>query len=154
VPLWQRVPLFLLTAGFLGFVAASLGKAIMHGQHVSIVPLAVFVLFPVLLCHRLTGLSYRIGGQEMVIRNYFRTRHVPVSQIEGLDIGRASAGSALTVRVLTDGGPVPIDVISVLRPAVPWPAARHMARLEQQRRALADWIALANSQADPGTRTG
>ncbi len=153
VPLWQRVPVFLMTAGLLWVMAGPTVKAIMHGQHVSITPPSVFfVLFTVVLCYRLTGLSYRARGQEFLIRNYFRTRHVRVAQIQGLDIGRASGGSQLTVRVLTSAGAVPIDVISVLRFTVPWPTAGHITSLEQHRRELADWIAMAKTQADPSRR--
>jgi hypothetical protein len=155
VPLWQRVPAFLITAWLLWMMTGPSVRAIMHGRHVSVAPPGVlFVLFTVVFCYRLTGLSYRARGQELLIRNYFRTRHVPVSQIEGLDIGRASGGSLPTVRILTGTGPVPIDVISVLKYTVPWPTAGHMARLDQHRSVLAEWIALAKTQADPGGRTG
>lgn len=155
MPFWQRVPAFLGTAVLLWIVAGPAVKAIMGGQHVSITPLPVFfVLFTVVLCYRLTGVSYRARGQELVIRNYFRTRHVPVTQIEGLDIGRASGGSLRTVRVLTGAGAVPIDVISVLQFTVPWPTAGHLARLEQHRHELSGWIAAAKAQSDPGTRAG
>lgn len=155
VPFWQRVPVFLMTAWLLWVMAGPVVKAIMHGQHVSITPPSVFLaLFAVVLCYRLTGVSYRARGQELLIRNYLRTRHVPVALIEGLDIGRASGGSLPTVRVLTGAGAVPIDVISVLRFTGPWPTASHMARLEQHRRELAGWIAMAKTQADPGRRSG
>jgi hypothetical protein len=151
MPFWQRVPAFLGTAVLLWIVAGPVVKAIMHGQHVSITPLPVFfVLFTVVLCYRLTGVSYRARGQELVIRNYFRTRHVPVSQVEGVDIGRASGGSLRTVRVLTSAGAVPIDVISVLQFTVPWPTAGHLARLEQHRDELGGWIARAKTQAGAG----
>jgi Bacterial PH domain len=155
VPVWQRVPMVLVTAVMLWFVAGPPAIAIIHGQHVSIAPPSlIFVLVPLFLCYRLNGLSFRARGQELLIRNYFRTRRVPVAQIEGLDIGRASAGSMPTVRVLTSAAVVPIDVISVLKLTAPWPTAGHMARLEQHRRELVDWIAMAKTQADPGARTG
>jgi hypothetical protein len=155
VPFWQWVPVLVITAFLLWAMAGPVVKAIMHGQHVSISPPSVFLaLFALVLCYRLTGLSYRARGQELLIRNYFRTRHVPLAQIEGLDIGRASGGSLPTVRVLTGSGAVPIDVISVLRFTGPWPTADHMASLERYRRELADWIAMAKAQTDPDRRPG
>lgn len=155
VPFWQRVPVFLMTAWMVWVMAGPAVKAITHGQHVTITPWPVFfVLFVVVLCWRLTGVSYRARGHELLIRNYFRTRHVPVAQIEGLDIGRASGGSLPTVRVLTGAGAVPIDVISVQGSTVLWRRAAQMARLEQIRRELADWIIMAKTQADQGGRAG
>jgi hypothetical protein len=152
VPFWQRVPVFAMTAWLLWFVAGPPVKAILGGRHVSVSPPSIsFGLVAVFLCYRLTGVSFRAQGQELLIRNYFRTRRVLVAQIEGLDIGRASAGSLPTVRVLTGTAAVPIDVISVLRFAGPWPTAAHMARLEHRRRELAGWILMARTQADPGT---
>ena len=155
VPFWQRVPVFLVTAWLIWLMARSVVRAIMRGQHVSVSPpIVLFALFAVVLCCRLTGVSYRARGQELLIRNYFRTKRVPVAQIKGLDIGRASGGSLPTVRVLTSATVVPIDVISVRRYTWPWPTARYIARLEQDRRELADWIAMAKVQADPGPRAG
>lgn len=149
LPLWQRVPAFLVIAWWLWRVAGPGVKAIMHGQHVSAAsPAVFFVLFGVVLYYRFSGLSYRARGQELVIRNCFRTRHVPVSQIEGLDIGPVSVGRLPTVRVLTGTGPVPIDVISFLEYATPWLTAGQMARLEQHLNVLADWIARAKTQAE------
>jgi hypothetical protein len=80
-----------------------------------------------------------------VIHNCWRTRRVPIAQVEGFDLGKATAGSLWTVRVLTSRAIIPIDVIGVSR-FFGRVAARNMEKLERQQRDLASWVAAAKSR--------
>jgi hypothetical protein len=92
------------------------------------------------LGHRLATLSYRTCGQEIVIHNYFRTRRVLIAEIEGLDIGKASAGNLLTVRILTRGIAIPIDVVGITPGIFGRKTARATEQLDRRRQELANWL--------------
>jgi hypothetical protein len=140
-PLGARIIAVVGCGGFVVFVFTSLGVAIARHQDVSGAPIAIgMAVFAGVLGYRLTGLSCRARGPELVIHNYWRTQRVAVTQIDGLDIGRASAGSLLTVRVLTNGKTIPIDVMGVTYGFLGHKRGVVNDRLERRRQELATWL--------------
>ena len=67
------------------------------------------------LCHRLFRLAVIADGDELVVRNYWRTLRIPRRQIRGFGIGRPSFGGGRrrsTITVETPAGPIPLDVFT------------------------------------------
>ncbi len=101
---------------------------------------------PVLLAaagvYRVAWLSFRGGADGLVIRNYFCTRRVPISQVVGFDVGPLSARGhrARTVRVVTRERTIPIDVYAL---RTPWMLLPSTARLTQIAAELTAWAELA-----------
>ena len=145
-PWVSRILAVALAGGFAVFVAVAFVLAIAHGDDVSGAPPAIAMAAVAgFIGYRLARLSFRASGQELVIRNYFRTRRVPVGQVTGLDLGRASSGSLRTVRVLTTAGIIPIDVMGVPRSLSRHRNARYQGELTGRRAELAGWLAMAQS---------
>ena len=136
-----------LSAGsFVLYVAFGLAWALAHGEDIGGGSAAIVMAAAAgALGYRLATLSLRADGQKLVIHNCWRTRRVPIAQVEGFDLGKATAGSLWTVRVLTSRAIIPIDVIGVSR-FFGRVAARNMEKLERQQRDLASWVAAAKSR--------
>jgi hypothetical protein len=140
-PLGTRIIAVVACGGFVVFAFTSLAVAIAHHQDVSGAPIAIgMAVFAGALGYRLASLSCRAQGSELVIHNYWRTQRVALAQIDGLDIGRASAGNLLTVRVLTNGKTIPIDVMGITRGFLGRKRGVVMDRLERRRQELATWL--------------
>jgi hypothetical protein len=84
------------------------------------------------LAWRLSGASYSADDHQIVIRNFWLTHRVPISRIEGFDIGQATGSKVKTVRTVTHQGAIPIDVL------IP-------TDLNRRRQQLADWLDEARS---------
>jgi hypothetical protein len=140
-PLVTRIIAVVACGGFVVFVLTSLAVAIARHQNVSAAPIPIgFALFAGALGYRLASLSCRSRGPELVIHNYWRTQRIAVTQIDGLDIGRASAGNLLTVRVVTNGKAIPIDVMGITIGFLGRTRGVAMDRLERRRQELASWL--------------
>jgi hypothetical protein len=143
-PLAARIVALALPGAFVLWTARVLALALLHHQDVSGAPAAIgMAVFAGALGYRLATLSLRARGQELVIHNYWRTRHVPISQIEGIDIGRATGGSLWTVRILANGSIIPIDVLGSRRSFLGGKNPGAVKELECRRTELADWLATA-----------
>lgn len=150
-PLAARIFVVLFTGGFVLCVTIVLVLAIARHQDVSGAPIGIgMALFAGLLGYRLAILSVRAHGPEIIIHDYWRTRRIPISQVEGLDIGRATAGSLRTVRILVRGTAIPVDALGVTRGILGRNASDAIDQLERRRQELADWLA----QATISGRTG
>lgn len=113
---------------------------------------AIPVLLLAACVYRVAWLSFRGSADGLVIRNYFYTRRVPISQIVGFEVG------ARSVRVLTAERAIPIDIY-IFR--APWILLSSPAKLSQVADELAAWaedarktpaqaVAESASPADPG----
>lgn len=143
-PLLTRLVVVALLGGFVVYVAVGLVWAMVHGEDTSGAPPAIIMAaFAGFLGYRLAALSLCARGQVLVVRNYWRTRHVALSQVQGLDIGRASAGRLRTVRIITSAGAIPIDILGVTGGMFPGQAVRRNEILERRRQELTDWIGTA-----------
>jgi hypothetical protein len=157
----------LFTGGFGVFVVVTFALAAARGQDVSGAPIAFgMAVLAGALGYRLAALSFRASGQKLVIHNYLRTRHVPVSDVVRLDLGRISLHLGVpdewdymspavlqTVHVITTARVIPIDAMAVPNRGAddlttPLPAER----LERQRQELAAWLATARSLSPTTTR--
>jgi hypothetical protein len=151
-PLAARIFTVLFSGSFVLYVIVGLVSALIQGEDISGGSMAIVMAVGAgTLGYRLAALSCRASGQELLIHNYWRTRRVPISQIEGLDLGQATAGNLKTVRVLARGRTIPIDVLGVQRGITRGRTARGLEMLEHRRQELADWLAAARS---PGEMTG
>jgi hypothetical protein len=113
---------------------------------------AIPVLLLAACVYRVAWLSFRRSADGLVIRNYFYTRRVPISQVVGFEVG------ARSVRVLTPERAIPIDVYTF---RAPWILLSSPARLNQVAGELSAWaedarktpaqvVAEPASPADPG----
>ncbi len=145
-PLAGRAFAAVVASGFGVFVVIMFALAASRGQDVSGAPIAFgMAVFAGALGYRMAALSFRASGQELVIHNYLRTRHVPVSDVERLDLGRATVGSQHTVHVITTAGAIPIDAMAVPNRISGRMATRDADRLERLRQELAGWLTGATS---------
>jgi hypothetical protein len=122
---------------------------------------AIPVLLAAACVYRVAWLSFRAAGDGLVIRNYFYTRRLPISEVVGFDIGPYSTrGQGIrTVRVVTPERAIPIDVYALRVPWIMMPSTAKMRRVadeltawaEDARRSLAQTAAEpARPAADPG----
>jgi hypothetical protein len=113
---------------------------------------AIPVLLLAACVYRVAWLSFRRSADGLVIRNYFYTRRVPISQVVGFEVG------ARSIRVLTRERAIPIDVYTF---RAPWILLSSPARLNQVARELSAWaedarktparvVAEPATPADPG----
>jgi hypothetical protein len=157
-PLAARVFVVLFAGGFVLYIGIYFVVAAVRGQDVGGAPAGIGIaVFAAAVGYRMAALSFRARGQELVIHNYRRTRHIPASEVEGVDIGHGSRRSLQTVRILTSAGAIPVDVLSVAERISRRRAARDMEKLDRRRRELADWLAAARSLSDmagPGETSG
>ena len=142
-PPWAgRIFAVLFAGGFALTIAISFAVALARGADISGAPFGIgMAVVAGTLGYRLATLSFRARGEELVIHNYWRTRHIPISRVHGLDLGKATAGNLRTVRIQTMGGAVPIDVLGISRRA----SGRRVEGLNRQLEELAEWIAAARS---------
>jgi hypothetical protein len=135
-----RVVSAVVGGGLAILVAVDIGWSAVRGADLGGAPIAAgMVVFAAFIAYRNAGMSLRSSDQELVVRNYWRTHHVPVSAIEGFDLGRTSARNWRTVRILTAAGPIPVDVLGVPRGGRGRRAAAAADELERRRQELADW---------------
>jgi hypothetical protein len=143
LPLYMRI-LSVVGVGIVGgsFIPAIIGD---HASRGSIVATLVFVTLAAALGYRQYGLAVTVRGDELVVRNYWTTHHVPRDHIRGFDRGRPSMGSGTTIRVDTGMSTVPLDALTV------WPEALNRSssayyRREHALELLSDW---ADKRPDP-----
>lgn len=87
--------------------------------------------------YRVNVMVFNVTGDEMVIRNLWRTRTVRVPDVRGFDFGAPSSGAGRTIRVVTAAGVVPIDVYAHSAHTT----RRARERLNGQHRELSQWLA-------------
>jgi hypothetical protein len=142
-PLAVRIVFLAIPAVLVLSAARALMLPVLHHQDVSGALAAIGVAaLAVTLGYRNAALSFRASGQELVVHNYRRTRHVQIGQVEGLDIGRTTGGSLLTVRILANGSIIPIDVLGSRQGIL---GGRNPAAVKERERRRAEL-------ADPGWR--
>jgi hypothetical protein len=97
---------------------------------------AIPVLLVAACVYRAAWLSFGGSADGLVIRNYFYTRRVPISQVVGFDIGPygARGRGVRTVRVVTPEWAIPLDVYAL---RMPWMASA--ARLTRVADDLTAW---------------
>ena len=152
VPLAIRVYIAVFAGGFIVFVIVTLINAIRHHAAVGAAPIAVaMAAFAGCLAYRLAGMAVYSAGQELVIRNFYRTWHVFARDIHGFDLGKESMGKNRTIRVLTSREAIPIDMLGavlsfdIMRATRPLFSRReYRERIDRERldpylRALTDW---------------
>jgi hypothetical protein len=99
---------------------------------------AIPILVLAACVYRAAWLSFRGAADGLVIRNYFYTRRIPISQIIGFDVGPGSVRrhGARSVRVLTPERAIPIDVYAF---RAPWIALSSHTKLDQVADELTAW---------------
>jgi len=78
----------------------------------NIVTFIVFAAFVATLGYRQFVLSVIVRGNELVVRNYLTTRHIPRDHIRGFDWGRPSTGQGRTILVDTGMSSVPLGALA------------------------------------------
>lgn len=111
-------------------------NALRHGTS-GVLVAAVMLIIGVALAYRLVTLGVFGRGDELVVRNNFRTRRLTRSEIEDFRVGSASGGlpvnKAISV-LLMDGSLLNLDVTTCLT-VLP----RGRRRLDQQLLTLRAW---------------
>ncbi len=99
---------------------------------------AIPVLLAAACVYRVAWLSFRGSADGLVIRNYFYTRRVPISQVVGFDVGPHGTRryGVRTVRIVTPECAIPIDVYAL---RLPWPLLAPASRLSQAANELTAW---------------
>jgi hypothetical protein len=134
------------------FIAGLIIPVVLSGPANDNFGAAIPVLLLAACVYRVAWLSFRGSADGLVIRNYFSTRRVPISQVAGFEVG------ARSVRVLTPERAIPIDVYAF---RAPWIMLSSPVRLnhfadelsawaQDARKSLAQAVPEPASPADPG----
>lgn len=111
LPLHKRVLTVIGVAVFaIGCIAAACAS---HAPAGGIVTVSVFMALAVAMGYLMFGVSVTVQGEELVVRNYWTTRHIPRGYIRGFDRGRPSMGQGRTIVVDTGMSTVPLDALVV-----------------------------------------
>jgi hypothetical protein len=146
-PLAVRMMALAAPAAFALWNAGALALALSRHQAVSDAPIAIgMTVLAGAFLYRLATLSFHARDQELVVHNYWRTRHVPIGQVESIDIGRPTGRSLWTVRILANGRIIPIEVLGSRPGILGGRNPGDMGDLERRRAELADWLATATGR--------
>lgn len=116
-----------------GMVAA---QAVLEPSVIRVLQSLFLIAFLVVMAYRGGGVALTATGDEVVIRNFWKTHTVAAAGIRGLDFGRPSTGRGVAVRAVTAAGTIPIDVLSR---GVHVPRGTR-ERFDRRMLALADWL--------------
>jgi hypothetical protein len=142
------------------FIAGLIIPVVLSGPANDNFGAAIPVLLLAACVYRVAWLSFRGSADGLVIRNYFYTRRIPISDVVGFEVGGHSGRSygARSVRVITAERMIPIDVYAFRGPRILLSSPASLNRVadelsawaEDARRAQARAVPEPASPADPG----
>jgi len=141
-PLWTRIWSVLFCGGVSAAIVAVntqdyLDGRLPAGEYATVIPL---VLILALVAYRLVRLSFRADASGLEMRDFFRTRRIPLAQIIGFDVGRRFVTSRNSVRVITPAGVFPIGAYGF------WSLEQFFVEdLDQIATELNDWLQATRS---------
>lgn len=132
-PLISRIVTGVILCSAVLAILVILIRAAVRWQTVQDAAPALFPLVAGTIAYRLMSLSVTAEGGDVTVHNTFRTWRLPRSQVRGIDIAKIGGGMS-TVRVLTDGRAIPVDILRK--------RSKAMAALGARRCELAEWAGL------------
>lgn len=136
LPLALRAYVVVFSCIWCGSVFAGLIAAAVHGSP-AVVILLIMLTIGLTLGYRIFRLSVALGPQDLLVRNYYRTRRIARADVEGFRQGALSQQPftrAIYV-LLRDGTLLPLDVTG--RPIF---FGRGTTRLEDRQQLLQRWL--------------